>query len=403
VPEKFFKNQFMRFSAIGISHWKSEVSIRELFYLDSHRKELLDFHTKDIPGGIFMLDTCNRTELYAFCDPEVLISALCKSTNTDREFFKNHGYTYVEDEAYDHLYEVGTGLDSQVLGDVQIIQQVKIAYKQAKKNGLSGEFHQLIQSVFRAHKRSRTETNFGKGTASVGFAATQHALNYFKDLSNIQILLIGAGKMGKVSAKNLISNGAEHISVVNRTIDKAKELASSFDIKAHSFSELDQEIDKADLIITATGSKNPILHPQHFKNVKKNQLVLDLSVPRNVDPKVDELENVTLIDMDSIHDANKRAIEKREKAIPKIEEIIAEEKQEFMRQLKRTRFLLPRIKEIEHRLSDITDAELDRVKHKVDEDSYSQMEEVTRRIKNKIMAIHIDRIDQEFEKAQNEA
>ncbi|HKK25904.1 MAG TPA: glutamyl-tRNA reductase [Gracilimonas sp.] len=393
----------MRFSAIGISHWKSEVSIRELFYLDNHRRELLDFHTRDIPGGIFMLDTCNRTELYAFCDPEILISALCKSTNTDREFFEEHGYIHVEEDAYDHLYEVGTGLDSQVLGDVQIIQQVKQAYKKAKKKGLSGEFHQLIQSVFRAHKRSRTETDFGRGTASVGFAATQLALDHFKDLSKIRILLIGAGKMGKVSAKNLISNGAEHISVVNRTIDRAKQLASSFDIKAHAFSELKDEIKKADLVITATGAKNPILHPEHFEMVEQHQLVLDLSVPRNVNPKVDDLENVTLIDMDSIQDANQKAIEQRERSIPDIRQIIEEEKEEFMNSVKRSRYLLPRIKEIEHRLSDITDSELDRVKHKLDEDSYSQMEEVTRRIKKKIMAIHIDRIDKEFEKVRNDA
>ena len=393
----------MRFSAIGISHWKSEVSIRELFYLDDHRRELLDFHTKDIPGGVMMLDTCNRTELYAFCDADVLISALCKSTNTDRDFFKKHGYVYEEDEAYNHLYEVGTGLDSQVLGDVQIIQQVKQAYKKSKKKGLSGEFHQLIQSVFRAHKRSRTETNFGKGTASVGFAATQHALSHFKDLSTINILLVGAGKMGKVSCKNLVSNGAEHISVVNRTIDRAKELASSFDIKAHAFSDLEEEIKKADLIITATGANKPILHPEHFRGVEKQQLVLDLSVPRNVNPKVGDVEHVTLVDMDSIHEANQKALEKRENAIPKIKEIIAEEKADFLKSVKRSRYLLPRIKEIDHRLSDITDAELDRVKHKMDEDSYAKMEEVTRRIKKKIMAIHIDRIDKEFEKAQNEA
>jgi glutamyl-tRNA reductase len=392
----------MRFSAIGISHWKSEVSIRELFYLDNHRRELLDFHTEDIPGGVMMLDTCNRTELYAFCDAEVLISALCKSTNTDREFFKEHGYVYEGEDAYNHLYKVGTGLDSQVLGDVQIIQQVKQAYKKSK-NQLSGEFHQLVQSVFRAHKRSRTETDFGRGTASVGFAATQHALDHFKNLSSINILLVGAGKMGKVSCKNLVSNGAEHISVVNRTIDRAKELASTFDIKAHAFSELEEEIKKADLIIAATGANKPILFPRHFEGIKKSQLVLDLSVPRNVAPSVSELEHLTLVDMDSIHEDNQKALEKRENAIPKIKEIIEEEKADFLKGVKRSRYLLPRIKEIEHRLSDITDAELDRVKHKMDEDSYAQVEDLTRRIKKKIMAIHIDRIDKEFEQAQNEA
>lgn len=132
-------------------------------------------------------------------------------------------------------------------------------------------------------------------------------------------------------------------------------------------------------------------------------MVLDLSVPRNVDPKVSKAEHVTLIDMDSIHEANEKAIKQREKAIPKIKAIIEEERTDFIKRVKRSRYLLPRIKEIEHRLSDITDKELDRVKHKMDQDSYSQMEEVTRRIRKKIMAIHIDRIDQEFEKAQDEA
>src|SRR5690554_1271165 len=140
----------MIFSAVGISHWKSEVSIRELFYLDEHRKNLLEKYTQHIPGGVIMLDTCNRTELYAFCDPEILISALCNSTNTTKDFFKKHGYSYTDTEAYDHLYGVGVGLDSQVLGDVQIIQQVKKSYRIAKKKGLSGEFHQLMQSVFKA-------------------------------------------------------------------------------------------------------------------------------------------------------------------------------------------------------------------------------------------------------------
>lgn len=392
----------MRFSAIGISHWKSEVSIRELFYLDKHRRELLDFHTQDIPGGVLMLDTCNRTELYAFCDPDILISALCKSTNTDKKFFEEHGYVHEEEDAYNHLFKVGTGLDSQVLGDVQIIQQVKQAYKEAKKRNMSGEFHQLIQAVFRAHKRSRSETDFGRGTASVGFAATQLALNHFSDLSSIHILLVGAGKMGKISCKNLISNGATHISVMNRTIDRAKQLASSFDIKAHAFSELQDEIKEADLIIAATGANKSILHPKHFKGIEKHQLVLDLSVPRNVNPAVSEMEHVTLIDMDSIHEANQKALEKRERAIPKIKDIIEEEKRDFINNVKRSRYLLPRIKEIDHRLSDITDAELERVKNKMDEESFSQMEEVTRRIKKKIMAIHIDRIDKEFEKAQNE-
>ncbi|MEX0721778.1 MAG: glutamyl-tRNA reductase [Balneolaceae bacterium] len=393
----------MRFSAVGISHWKSEVSIRELFYLDDHRKQLLDHQTQDIPGGVLMLDTCNRTELYAFCDPEVLISALCKSTNTKPEHFRKHGYVHTEKEAYNHLFEVGVGLDSQVLGDVQIIQQVKKAYKEARRKGLSGEFHQLVQSVFKAHKRSRSETKFARGTASVGFAATQLAIEHFPKLEDIRIVLVGAGKMGKVSCKNLISNGASHISVVNRTINRAKKLASSFDIKAHAYSELEAEIEKADLIIVATGSHKPILLPHHFEGISKPKLILDLCVPRNVDPAVKEVDKVTLIDMDSIHESNKKALEEREKAIPHIHKIIEEERADYLNSVMRSRYLLPRIKEIDHHLSTITSAELDRVKNKIDENAYSKMEEVTERIKKKILAIHINRIDEEFEKKKNDS
>jgi glutamyl-tRNA reductase len=392
----------MRFSAIGISHWKSEISIRELFYLDPSRRELLEFHTHEIPGGVLMLDTCNRTELYAFCDPEILINALCKSTNTKPEFFQKHGYKYEGDAAYNHLFNVGIGLDSQMLGDVQIIQQVKQAYKRVKKH-LSGEFHQLVQAVFRAHKRSRTETGFGEGSASVGFAATQLALAHFPDLSTVRVLLVGAGKMGKVSCKNLVSNGAKHISVVNRTIDRAKKLATSFDIQAHSFADLEEEVKEADLIISATGASEPILLPAHFQGIEKRQLVLDLSVPRNVDPSVAQIKNVTLIDMDSIHEENEKALEERKKAIPKIEAIINEEKEGFLKTIHRSLYLLPRIKEIDNRLSDITDKELERIKYKMDDSSYAEAEEMIRRIKKKIMAIHINQMDKEFEKTHEEA
>jgi len=392
----------MRFSAIGISHWKSEVSIRELFFIDKQRREFLEFNTRNISGGVIILDTCNRTELYAFCAPEILISALCKATNTNADFFAEHGYSYSEDEAYQHLFKVGVGLDSQVLGDVQIIQQLKKAYKESKKN-LSGEFHQLMQSVFKAHKRVRTETDFGRGMASVGFVATQLALDHFKDLSKINILLLGAGKMGKVTCKNLVSNGAEHISVINRTIERAQSLASSFDIKAHTFDELEAMIEESDLIITATGATSPILKKEHFQEDGKARLIFDLSVPRNVEEQVAQIENVTLVDMDSIHLANKEAIENRKKSIPAVQKIIDEELGLYESTVERNNYILPRIKEIDHHLSSITDHELDRIKNKVDGEAFEIIQKLTGRIKKKVMAIHINNIEGELEELRNEA
>ncbi|MTI88101.1 MAG: glutamyl-tRNA reductase [Balneolaceae bacterium] len=395
----------MRFSIVGISHWKSEVSIREQFYLDGKRKRSLSEHLENIAGGALVLDTCNRTELYGFCDPEQLIHALCRSTQTDHDYFKEHGYIKTGDAALNHLYRVAVGLDSQVLGDVQIIQQVKIAYKAAKKRGLNGDFHQLVQSVFRTHKRSRSETDFARGSASVGFAATQRALEHFSTLKNIHILLVGAGKMGKVSCKNLISNGAQHISVVNRSINKAKELANSFDIKAHALSELDEEIHQADLIITATGAVKPLIRPEHFENTDSpnNKLIIDLSVPRNVDEEVGSIKGITLIDMDSIIQETEEALKKRKAVIPEIEQIIAEEKGEFLHNKERTEFMLPQIEHITSRLDNITNDELDRVRYTVDEQAFSTLEEVTDRIKKKVLAAHIIRMEKEFEKTHHDA
>lgn len=386
----------MIFNVIGISHWKSEVSIREHFYLNTSRKASLDEIIGEISCGVMMLDTCNRTELYGFCTAGELVSLLCKATGTDISFFKKYGYVYTGDEAINHLFEVSLGLDSQILGDVQIIQQVKQAYNEASDRGLCSEFHQLIQSVFRAHKRSRTETEFGKGMASVGFAATQTALDFFPNLKKTSILLIGAGKMGKVSLKNLISNGAQHITIVNRTIQKAKHLANSFDIQALSMNSLDEEVKKADLIITATASEQPVIYKHHFEGVESKKLIIDLSIPRNVDARVDEIEAITLIDMDSINALTGEALKKKKELIPALHAIIDEEKMDYLNKLERSRRVQPRIREIDNKLTDITQGELDRIKNKLDPEAFEMLEEVTYRIKKKILAVHINRIDEEM-------
>lgn len=386
----------MIFSAIGISHKESGLEIRELFYLDHLRKERLQDYTKHIPGGVLTLDTCNRTELYGFCHPEVLVKALCQSTNTSAKLFHRHGFVLHEKEAMHHLFKVGLGMDSQVLGDLQIIQQLKKAYKSVDHVTFSSEFHQLIQAVFRAHKRSRTETDFGKGNASVGFEATQQALSFFGNLEHVNILMIGAGKMGKVSCKNLLANGAKSITIVNRSTDRAKRIAAKYQIEAASYEMMHHEVKKADLIITATGASNPILYENHFQDRSTPTLVIDLSVPRNVHPGVSHMNHVTLIDMDSINRVNDAALQERKKALPILEKIIEEEIADYVNRIERSQYLLPRIKEIDYKISKIADTELDKVKNKLEPKVYDELEEITRRIKKKLMAAHIERLDEEL-------
>jgi glutamyl-tRNA reductase len=191
--------------------------------------------------------------------------------------------------------------------------------------------------------------------------------------------------------------------VINRTIERAQSLASSFDIKAHTFDELESVVANSDLIITATGATSPILKKEHFPKDGKARLIFDLSVPRNVEESVSQIENVTLVDMDSIHLANKEAIENRKKSIPAVEKIIAEELDQYEHSIERNNYVLPRIKEIDHHLSSITDHELDRIKNKVDREAFEVIEKLTGRIKKKVMAIHINRIENELEELRNEA
>jgi glutamyl-tRNA reductase len=386
----------MLFGAVGISHWKSDVSIREQFYLSESDKSALLARLHEIVPGALILDTCNRIEIYAECDPKLLIEPLCTASGVGVSFFNENGYQYKNELAIYHLFKVGLGLDSQILGDIQIIQQLKKSYKLSASN-YSRNFHELLQAVFRAHKRTRNETNFASGAASVGYAATQNVIKEFTDISNIKVLLIGAGKMGKNVSKNLVTQGVQELAVINRTYKKAERLANGYHISAHTFEELDDKLEKADVIITATGSNHPILTKKNVEPLSdKRRLIIDLSVPRNVSLSVGELANVTLIDMDTISIITQKAIEERKTIIPKVETIIAEEQKNLLAKLKRSEILAPQLEVIHAHIAAITENELERIKNKVGEEAYEKLESVTHRIKKKIIAFHVQHLEKEL-------
>ncbi|MEO1023353.1 MAG: glutamyl-tRNA reductase [Bacteroidota bacterium] len=385
----------MTFGVIGISHWKSDLSIREQVSLNSIKQQELIRQLAPEVGGVIVLNTCNRIEVYACCDPKELIPEFCKISGITPELFRSFGYSYRNDDAIHHLYKVGLGLDSQILGDVQIIQQLKKAYHRSKSVHFTGTFHDLIHSVFRAHKRTRTETSFGTGAASVGYAATQIVSNTFKDLSRVRVLLIGAGKMGQNSCSNLISNGVEYITVINRTYNRALALANRFNIKALEIEHFSEELTKADVIVTATGSEQPIIKASELKQLPyKKRLILDLSVPRNVDRDVQQVDGVHLVDMDSIAQANHEAIQNRKQLIPQVATILEEEKAGFLRKVQRKEAIVPTITHIHTHLDSIAESELDRLKNQLDEEAFLKLQEFAHRLKKKVLAIHIDQLEE---------
>lgn len=384
----------MKFSVIGISHWKSAVSVREDFYLTDQKKQALIIACKEALGGALIVDTCNRTEIYAFAEASLVRSVFLSISEINPDLYSLHCYEKEGKPAFQHLYSVALGLDSQILGDVQIVQQVKAAYKHSIGRITQKPFHTLLQSVFRAHKRSRHETDFAKGTASVGFAATQQALHHFGDLSNVNILLIGAGKMGKISCKNLISNGARHLTVVNRTIEKAQKLSESMDIVAHAPDKLQDDIQNADLIISAVGGEQPILRAEHFNNVCKPLFIIDLGMPRNIHKDVGCMENITLMDMDRLNEITLEGVERRKKSIPLVQKIISEELNAFLFKIHRDEIIKPRIEAVRVQLNKITDEELLKAKTKLDPGSFEELERTVRRIHNKIIAEHIKGVEE---------
>ena len=203
--------------------------------------------------------------------------------------------------------------------------------------------------------------------------------------------------MGKNVSKNLVAQGVQELAVINRTYKKAERLANGYHISAHTFEELDDKLEKADVIITATGSNHPILTKKNVEPLSdKRRLIIDLSVPRNVSLSVGELANVTLIDMDTISNITQKAIKERKTIIPKVETIIAEEQKNLLAKLKRSEILAPQLEAIHAHIAAITENELERIKNKVGEEAYEKLESVTHRIKKKIIAFHVQHLEKEL-------
>jgi glutamyl-tRNA reductase len=305
------------FTLIGINHWDAPVEVREKFSLDEDRKRLfLDAARREGIHSIFIVSTCNRTEIIANgATAQELIRLLTNYSDGNLDEFHKYGFELDGYRAIEHIFKVATGLDSQILGDLQIVKQVKEGYELSSKEGVvSGEMHRLMQHVFRAHKRSRNETSLGHGAATVAYAAVKFAAQTFESLTNKNILLVGTGKIGKVTCKNLINLGASKLTLINRTRNRAEFVADRFNLEVADMDRLPEQIADADLVIVATGASVPVIRPEHMGPSMENpkfKVMLDLSVPRNIDPNVARLDFVDVANMDMLGDVTDEAYRKR--------------------------------------------------------------------------------------------
>lgn len=382
------------FYVIGISYKKADANIRGRFSLDIERQELiLEEAQAEQMEGLMIISTCNRTELYGFAQhPFQLIQKLCAHSQASLEDFEKFGYIYKNKEAINHIFNVGTGLDSQILGDFEIISQFKKAFILSKKYNLVNAFIERLQnSVIQASKRVKNETELSSGATSVSFASVQYILSNVKNISQKNILLFGTGKIGRNTCENLIKHtDNKHITLINRTKEKAQQIAGKFNVLVKNFSELTEELSQTDVLVVATGSKTPTINKDILPK-DKEMLILDLSIPKNVDENVKTIKGVTLIHMDHLSQMTDSTLERRKTFIPDAQRIIKEVKAEFEDWLQNRRFA-PTIRALKMELENLKNSEIDFQRKKINNFNEEQAEILSNRIIQKITTKFINHL-----------
>ena len=323
----------MQLFAFGLNHNTAPIKIREQvnFSPDRLKQALYDLVDHEFVQEVVIISTCNRTELYcslASDTTQAIISWLSHYHNITRELLKQHLYTYSQMDVVRHLFRVACGLDSMILGEPQILGQIKSAYGTAREAGVSGRLlNKLFEHSFSVAKQVRTDTAIGGSPVSVAFAAVRLAQEIFGDLRGHTVLLIGAGETIELAARHLHENHLERMIVANRTIERARQLAKEFAGYAITLEEIPVHLAEADIVISSTASSTPILSKADVMQaikVRKHRPVfmVDIAVPRDIEPAVGELEDVYLYSVDDLNEVIQDNLRSREQAALKAEEII---------------------------------------------------------------------------------
>jgi len=337
----------MRICHVGLNHRTAPIELRER----------LAVAEADIPTSLqgmisqpsireaSLLSTCNRVEVTMVThDPDAAIAVVhewfAHKADMDLDLVREHLYSYTTDDAISHLFSVASGLDSLVLGEPQIFGQVKTSYEQALAAGSAGHIlHRLYQSTFAAAKRARSETGIGKQAVNISSCAVELAKRIFGDLSGKTVMLIGAGEMAELAARHLRGNGCTSILVANRTLERAKKLAVEFEGHALTLEDLPEYLDSADIIVSSTGASTYVLLPDVVeKAIKKRAMkpifLVDIAVPRDIDPRIGDIDGAYLYDIDDLQQVVQGNQEQREKESEQARALLKEEAQALLAWLK---------------------------------------------------------------------
>jgi glutamyl-tRNA reductase len=388
------------FKVLGINHKTATLEIREKFSLN---EPFIQEIYQSSPN-LFILNTCNRSEIYGTFDLQNVKKLWMEATPFSENSYNKYFYLMNGQEALRHLFTVACGLDSRIIGDFEISGQLRKSISKANKHhSIDPITDRLSQFVFSAIKRTRSETNLSSGAASIGYAAVQYAKQNVDSLKDKKILLYGTGKIGSVTCSNLLKHtNSDQMVLINRTKERAEELGKKYHIEVKSLSQLDEEIKKADIIIVATGAGEPTITKKQFENlgIQQPKIIIDLSVPRNVESKVKDIPGVQIAHVDHLSELQCEAMTKRKASIPKAMMIINDQLQEFNSWLS-TRHLAPTFSAIKEELEALRQSELSYHKNKLNQTDSANLDQITVNLMNKIARQCINHLKENHQKPSN--
>ena len=364
------KNKFHQtsdFAVLSISYEKADAETRGRFaFFDDHIKAFVNqIHEQDY-GDAFVVSTCNRTEIYSTTKNYLHIAELyCNTVGVSLSEFLNYVNVLQREDALFHLFRVAAGLESQIIGDFEIVSQIKNAYHRFKtyKDFSNPYLERAINSSIQISKKIKNETGISTGSASVSYAAVHYILNNTKHIHEKNILLLGVGEIGQNTIENLVKHIYQpNIKIANRSFEKAEKIADKYNIPQIDFDTFPEELKKTDVLIVATGAQKYIVNQDNFPK-NKEMLVIDLSIPNNVQKEIGNLENVTLIDVDQLSQKIKATMDQRKKEIPKAEAIIKDMAKEFV-DWEKKRKLAPQINHFKNSLKRIEEIEMHNIHKK---------------------------------------
>jgi len=385
-------NMNQQLQSVGVDFRSAPLVIREKLAFNETTSKLFLKKLSEVYGvsDAMILSTCNRTEIYfsGTQTHEEILKLACVEKGISYSEVEEYMIVYYEDEAVKHLFEVSLGLDAKVLGDIQIINQVKNAYQWSAEEGMAGPIlHRLMHTIFYANKRIVQETEFRDGSGSVASVAVSLINTVSSLVENPRVLLVGTGEIGQNVIENL-KGQFKNVAIINRTFERAEQLANQYGYDVTRFENLDKELFSSDVIISAVSADKPIISKNSLQHSLTPKLFIDLGVPRSISSNIEEVNGAMLYNVDQIEEKATQTLEKREQALPAVRAILQEHLSEF-NDWSKEMVVSPTIKLFKEKLEEIRKEELAKYMKKASPEEYKLLNAATKNMIQKVIKLPV--------------